>query len=206
MSNWGTNVNSPNHFIRRMSVLTIVYNNFATGAPGYAEAQKNLLGDYPNLENPKETFLWILTSYGTDGVPRHSNILELAQYSPFADFVIKVRNYFMNRFEVYKQDFGGIDGEALFIATALHSLDHAVMGELLPPRAKLVSSMESTSDLEGMATWCRNTTAGISTKLPGLVFPHFMHEAKHPLFIEVDTFARRLSPFLADLMRCCVIL
>lgn len=60
-------------------------------------------------------FLWIFASYGADGVPAHSNMFELAQYSPYADFVIKVRNFFMNRFEVYRDDFGGIDGEVCSI-------------------------------------------------------------------------------------------
>ncbi len=78
-------------------------------------------------------FDWIFDSYAETGIPNHSKILELAQYSPFADYVIKVRNKFMNSFEAHKQEFGGIDGEALFVGTVLHSLDHSVVVELMPP-------------------------------------------------------------------------
>lgn len=62
-----------------------------------------------------------------ENVWQHSQILDLAKYSRFVKFVIKVRAIFLVEFDKYKGLFPGINGEAMFVGTVLHSLDHTLM-------------------------------------------------------------------------------
>merc|ERR1712048_1151866 len=65
--------------------------------------------------------------YGVnEGIGAHSHILQLRPHSAVVDFVVKVRNKFLNEFPKYHGTFKGIDGEALFAGTVLHSLDHTL--------------------------------------------------------------------------------
>lgn len=41
-----------------------------------------------------------------------------------SQFVVKVRALFLAEFANHKELFPGIDGEAMFVGTVLHSLDH----------------------------------------------------------------------------------
>ena len=42
----------------------------------------------------------------------------------FSQFVVKVRALFLAEFANHKELFPGVDGEAMFVGTVLHSLDH----------------------------------------------------------------------------------
>ena len=59
---------------------------------------------------------------GPHTVPPHSHLQKLQKYSKFVTFVINVRGYFLKEFMKYQEDFAGIDGEALFIGTVMHSI------------------------------------------------------------------------------------
>ena len=62
------------------------------------------------------------------GVPRHGNVSLLVKYSPTVKFVSRMRTFFLQEFAKHKKDFPGIDGEALFMNTVMHSLDHGLLG------------------------------------------------------------------------------
>lgn len=61
------------------------------------------------------------------GIVAHGNLDELRKYSAVVDFVLHVRNKFMSDFAAQKVDFAGMQGEAFFIGTVVHSLDHGLM-------------------------------------------------------------------------------
>merc|ERR1712156_243309 len=59
------------------------------------------------------------------GNPTHGDIYDLMPFSPFVEFVVKVRTFFMEEFEKYADtDFAGIHPEGLFLGTVMHGLDH----------------------------------------------------------------------------------
>ncbi|CAE8665457.1 unnamed protein product, partial [Polarella glacialis] len=74
-----------------------------------------------------------IISYGcASGGPPHASIVELRTHSKVVDFVIHVRRKFLKTFGKYQSKFPGVNGEALFIGTILHSLDHSLGAENMP--------------------------------------------------------------------------
>merc|ERR1711862_1005515 len=76
------------------------------------------------------------------------------RYSRFVNFSIKARAIFINEFAKHKHLFPGIDGEAFFVGTVLHSLDHTLMEWNLVVSCELVlwktsHSCTSTKDSVG---------------------------------------------------------
>lgn len=78
----------------------------------------------PDLSNFQEMVDHVLDQ----GVPRHGNVSLLVKYSPTVKFVSRMRTFFLQEFAKHKKDFPGIDGEALFMNTVMHSLDHGLLG------------------------------------------------------------------------------
>ena len=126
LSNWSINVESRvNTELRWNSVVTTIYNWF--GYCGYARVTffLRMLGLFqPDLSNFQEMVDLVLDQ----GVPRHGNVSLLVKYSPTVKFVSRMRTYFLQEFAKHKKDFPGIDGEALFMNTVMHSLDHGLLG------------------------------------------------------------------------------
>jgi len=58
------------------------------------------------------------------GIPAHAAIAELAPHSELVDFTNKLRTKFLNKFHSMRDTFPGVDGEAFFASTIVHSLDH----------------------------------------------------------------------------------
>ena len=58
---------------------------------------------------------------------QHPMITDLVQHSRFVAFIVKVRAIFFIEFAKYKDMFPGVNPEAMFIGTILHSLDHTLM-------------------------------------------------------------------------------
>ena len=67
-----------------------------------------------------------------------AQIEELSKYSRYVKFASKVRAIFLSEFQKYKHLFPGVNGEAMFIGTVLHSLDHTLMDWNLEVRRKLL--------------------------------------------------------------------
>lgn len=63
-----------------------------------------------------------------DNIWSHPNINDLVKHSRLVNFIIKCRAIFLKEFEIHKKSyFPGVHGEAMFIGTVLHSLDHMNM-------------------------------------------------------------------------------
>ena len=86
-----------------------------------------------------------MTCYFNHNVPTHKHgtcrgraLIKLKPYSETVEFIYRVRSFFLSTFDKHKEEFPGIDGEALFIGTVMHALDHRNGGYLLDNRAFLV--------------------------------------------------------------------
>ena len=79
------------------------------------------------LAQPKAPFVKSVNRGIKDNVWQHGQIEELVKYSRFIKFTVKVRAIFLAEFQKYKHLFPGVNGEAMFVGTILHSLDHTLM-------------------------------------------------------------------------------
>jgi len=157
-----------------------------------------------------------------EGFPMHEHIRQLMPYSQYVSFIVKVRNCFLNLFEVYKDDFPGIDGEAFFIGTVMHGLDHTQFEHVVKDCLWLKCSVGGEPDdaLDGLALsngkvdgrhflyleeLTRFVRCGFTTDLSGIIFTYRFKDHTHPFFKSVYRFAHKLNPRLADNLDCCII-
>jgi len=137
------------------------------------------------------------------GVQAHGDVREILQYSPVAKFVVALRNYFLEDFGKCKADhFPGVNGEALFIGTVLHSLDHG-LGELTladPLWLDVESRMFGC-----MAEIGRIVRACFVADIPTVGVRKFFRDAVNPFYRRVYQHAWRLNPALADLLQTCIV-
>merc|ERR1719210_896043 len=111
-------------FLQKNSVVTTMYNYFGKSTFPRLAAFWYSWGiskfDFHNISH--------VIDHGVDmGIPFHAHVRQLMQHSEICSFVVKVRNHFMNAFAQHRAELLGIDGEALFVGTILHSLDHTLM-------------------------------------------------------------------------------
>ena len=126
-ANWGINPDISNEFLRRMALCTMIYNSMGVNQFRTATASFKQLGLFKHI-TPK--MLELVTHHGSYTVPKHNhkNWLMLQQLSEFVKFILDMRGVFMVEFAKYKQDFVGIDQEAIFLGTVVHSVDHLQAG------------------------------------------------------------------------------
>merc|ERR1712241_892869 len=124
-----------------------------------------------------------------DGIWQHTNIHDLAKYSDFVKFVIKLRPMFMSEFEKYKLCFPGCNGESLFVGTVLHSLDHTLMEINMADPLWL----DTTDPKYGlMAELGQVVRVGFIPDVPGLYF----HKQQQHNSANTTTNNQRQHPFL----------
>jgi len=157
-----------------------------------------------------------------EGFPIHKHIRQLMPYSQYVSFIVKVRNCFLNLFEVYKGDFPGIDGEALFIGTVMHGLDHTQFEHVVKDCLWLrcTTGGERYSAVDGLALnngkvdgrqllyieeLTRFVRCGFVTDPSGILFTYRFKDHSHPFFKSVYRFAHKLNPRLAASLDCCII-
>ena len=115
LANWGVNyANSEDKFIKRNSLVTIMYNFF-----GYTvfstffklwEMQGLLSTGWSDKHPLKKSF-----DHGINAnVGQHAQITELVDHSELVHFIVKVRAIFFNEFAKYKHLFPGVDGEVCY--------------------------------------------------------------------------------------------
>ena len=126
-ANWGVNPDISNGFLRRMALCTLKYNSMGVNQFRTATASFKRLGLFKHI-TPK--MLELVNHHGSYTVPKHNhqNWLMLRQQSEFVRFILDLRGVFMGEFAKHKQDFVGIDQEALFLGTVVHSVDHLQAG------------------------------------------------------------------------------
>lgn len=137
-----------------------------------------------------------------EGIGQHGNITDLMRYSRFVNFSIKVRAIFINEFAKHKHLFPGIDGEAFFVGTVLHSLDHTLMEwNLVDP---LWLDIEDPK-FGKMAELGRIVRVGFVEDVPFLYFNKRFSGSDHPFYKSVYEKAARIDKDLADNMDTCII-
>ena len=105
----------------------------------------------------------------------------------------------MKEFLRYEKDFPGMDKEAMFLGTVMHSIDHANMDVLAEVR-----------NFKGSKKFLGNRELATAVFCCFSDLPHFMtfecrfSHAPHPLFRNVFTFASRIDKRLADSLQCCI--
>lgn len=138
-------------------------------------------------------------------IPPHGQLRELAKCSASVDFMIKVRNGFLNCFAEHYREFPAIDGEAFFVGTVMHSLDHAMSEEIL--KDVLWLDVDGVSSrFRGMADVGRLVRSGFVQDVPLVMFNRrFRDAAPDTFFAKVYNHAVRINQFLADQMDMCII-
>jgi len=200
LANWGVNdlcLNSP--FVRRNSIITVMYNHFGKVTfPRLA----SFWAKYGVSKYDFSTIGSVIDFGLSKGIAYHGKTRELQPHSEIVDFVIKVRNSFMNTFQKHKNDLKGIDGEAMFVGTILHSLDHTLMEWNLEDPLWL--DVDST-DFGLMAEVGRFVRVGFVPDLPGLMFEKGFKDAPHEFYRAVYAHASRINQRFADHMDTCII-
>ena len=130
--------------------------------------------------------------------------MELAPHSEFARFIGPVCKFFHKTFKDHTKEFKGVDPEALFIGTIMHSLDHTLMGwNVVDPL--YLDAERCNPRFRVMAELGRFVRAGFVDDLPGLLFNKNYSNAPTPFYQKVYKFAAKKNKKLADAMDCCIV-
>lgn len=207
MANWGINqhpsLRETNPFLLQNSTVTAIYNYF-----GYSTfhtffttwVKQGLLSD--GWAGEKQPWNNCVNHGIREGIAHHSNITDLVKYSRFVNFAVKVRAIFIHEFGIHKHMFPGIDGEAFFVGTVLHSLDHTLMEWNLPDALYL---NVDDPKFGKMAEIGRIVRCGFVSDVPGLYFNKRFSGSSHPFYKKVYDRAYMVDKELADNMDTCII-
>ena len=135
-----------------------------------------------------------------DPIPPHRHLGQLAAAVPYVRFIVAVRKFFLVEFLRHQADFPGVDGEALFVATVLHSTEHAnaeyfVDEFALTPAGRFGGAFET-------AILSRFLTTPLV--VGRCVVDSRFKCAAHPLFRRVYAYATTLDRRLADEMETAI--
>ncbi len=127
MANWGANVDEAladaNPFFRQSSVTTVMYNYFGyTSFNGFFKTWTEEGLASPGWAKPERPLIQCFNHGIRGSVWQHAQIVDLVKYSEFVSFIVQVRAIFFAEFQKHKESFPGVDGEAMFVGTILHSL------------------------------------------------------------------------------------
>lgn len=142
----------------------------------------------------------VVLHQGPHTVPPHGNLRHLTEDLEIVDFIVKVRQFFLREFWKHKYDFPGIDGEALFIGTVLHSIDHCQATYVLDDITYFKGSDEFLATKE-LATVILNC---FTDKHRFALFERRFSHAPHQFYRSVYQFAVALNPRLANALECTI--
>jgi len=200
LANWGINpMLIEDAVLQRCAVTTLIYNFFGkTRFPEYAEAWYRYgisTHDFSRID--------LVFDHGLKtGICAHAETRQLMRHSDLCNFVVKVRRQFMRAFEKHEHSMLGIDMEALFVGTVLHSLDHQHFEWNIEDPLWLVPVCP---DFAALAEFGRFVHAGFLKDIWTVPFPRKYRETTHPFFAEVYRRAARINKRLADQMDICII-
>jgi len=198
MANWAVN-DLLDGFSRQNSIITVMYNYFGRSTfPRLVKSWQHYGFVQHNLRNITK----VIDHGVNQGIAFHGKLRDLQQHSVLVDFVVKVRNSFLNKFQEYQSEFRGIDGEAMFVGTVLHSLDHSLMEMNLPEPLWLDVG---NPKFGAMAEIGRFVRVGFTPDLPGIMFHKGFKNAPHPFHQAVYRHAARINKELADKMDTCIV-
>lgn len=201
LGNWGVNLEGVtiDPYLKQCGEVTVMYNYFGKTV-------------FRRLTQHWWRWGWCKKNWGQieqvidhgikQGIPNHAGVRELRYFSEICDFVVKIRNHFLNTFEKYRKDLPGIDGEAMFVGTVLHSLDHTLMEWNLEEPLWL----DVDSPRFGvMAEIGRFVLMGFVEDLPGLVIRRHYHDALMAFHKDVYSHACVVNRRFADHMDTCIV-
>jgi len=199
--NWGTNNEAAGHvadFIHQNSVTTVLYNYFGKSIfPKLCKYWHNW-----GIAEDWSKFRDVLIHGEQQGVVAHWNVRELEKHSEVVHFILRLRNAYLNIFAKHKEEFPGINGEAMFIGTVVHSLDHTLIGWNLEDPLWL----DITSERFGMmAKISRFIRVGFVEDLPFLPLNKRYRTAPGAFYRDVYKQAAAINQRLADNMDTCII-
>lgn len=207
-ANWGLNTAEATHwFVRRMSVITIKYNNI--GVESFPLVCDMFRSAGFTKHTSKDAVR--LTCYFNHNVPSHKYgscrgkaLQQLRPHSATVRFIFHMHNFFVKRFESHKHDFPGIDGTALFVGTVMHALDHRNAGYYGDNRAFSAPHPAKDASFAADHEWADFTLACATDRPPGRLFSCSFEHAPHPFYREVFAHAKRENPRLAGYMEACI--
>lgn len=205
-ANWAINMEpkqmKENPFIARNSLVTTIYNYFGFSTfPQFYPAFK-ALGLVDGDWEPKS---WVDTVvHGIkENIVSHSTVSELAPYSDFVNFTCKLRPFFLQEFAKSKAYyFPGCHGEAMYIGTIMHSLDHTRMDWNIEDPLWLDADHPRFGK---MAQVGRVVKVGFVSDIPGLLFHRRYKGSGHPFYEKIYERAATINLRLADHMDTCIV-
>ena len=134
MGNWALNTH-PSHKVKnsfhaRNSIVTVMYNYMGfTSFDKYVPlwSKLGILSKEWKNNTARQYFVHGIE----EGVRSHPQVRKLFEHSQFVHFVTLTRSIFLEEFVKHKSSFPGCDGEAMFVGTVLHSLDHLMYERIL---------------------------------------------------------------------------
>lgn len=204
-ANWGLNLNDEiketNPFLHQNSVVTAIYNFFGYSCfRNFMEGweKQGLLAEGWDPDALIDSF-----NHGIrENIWQHSNIEALVPYSRFVKFVVNVRGIFFSEFAKHKESFPGVHGEAMFVGTILHSLDHTLMDWNLEDPLWLDVNDPKFGK---MAQLGRIVKVGFVSDVPCLYFQKRFKGSGHPFYDAVYRKAAKIDKEFADHMDTCII-
>jgi hypothetical protein len=133
------------------------------------------------------------------GVVAHGHLDLLRGASETVAFVLGVRNHFLNKFAEHKVEF---PGEAFFLGTVIHSLDHALAARNMADALWLDAAHPTFGP---MAEYGRVVRCAFVEDLPLLSFPVKFRNVPHPFFRAIYAHAVKVNKALADELDVCII-
>ena len=200
-ANWGINSDITEiPFMQRMAIATAMYNHFGFAAfPRLCKLWKKIGLFKYNFEN-----IALIFNHGIENAdpPFNENVVQLTQSSRTAPFLLKVRSKFLTTFAKYKDSFYGIDPDAMFIGTVVHSLDHTILEWGLGDPLWL---NDNHPDFGLMAELGQIVRAGFVENLAFIPFKRHFRELPHPFHEEIYNYAVTIDKELADNIDTCII-
>jgi len=197
-ANWGINPDSNDKFLRRMAICTIKYNNM--GMTSYPKTV-DILRRLGVLKYATYDVCCLSIHQGPHTVPPHTNLFHLAEHSEFVEFIVKVRRFFLSEFMKHKHDFPGIDGEALFIGTVLHSVDHCQAAHLVD-----ITDFRGSEYFLASREVATVVLSCFTDQHYFALFERRMSHAPHPFYRRVYEFAATINTRMADCLECTIAL
>ncbi len=198
LANWGINVDISQD---NLSLVTVIFNHY-----GY-ESFTNYFNIYKMFglidKNWDSSSIKFVFDHGIDeNIQAHPDVRDLYKHSRLVKFILLVRPIFLNNFSKFKNHFPGIDAEALFAGTVLHSLDHTMAEWILEDPLWLDVEDEKFGM---MAQVGRIVRAAFVSDLPGIYFNKRYKDSAHPFYRSVYERAHKVDAELADQMDTCII-
>uniref|UniRef100_A0A7S2PST0 Uncharacterized protein n=1 Tax=Zooxanthella nutricula TaxID=1333877 RepID=A0A7S2PST0_9DINO len=199
LANWGVNhMLIEDRVLQQCAIVTAAYNFFGrTRFPTYAKAWYDFGVSTYDHSRIDQVF-----DHGVKaGIRAHPETRQLMPHSDLCNFVVKVRRQFIRAFEKYEDRMLGIDMEALFVGTVLHSLDHQNLEWNIEDPLWFAPV---SPDFAAMAEFCRLVRVGFVEDIWSVPFARRFREASHPFFKEVYERGARINKRLADHMDICI--